>query len=962
MNTDLRKNTLTPILLGILALMVGLVAQGYLADPIETHADRPTDGLIVWAVAVLIGAIAVARTPPLPQLPSWAGPVSAGRFNPLKLTWAGAFFSLSSLLTLLALLLFGDETPGSGKWVLHLAAVGLFLLAALLLTRWEQPRLRLSKAEVVGLLLILGIALFFRLYRFGELPYGLWYDEADNGLWARQLLNDPLLRPLYADSTNLPAHFLYLVMFSFRLFGDGMWSIRLVAVGFGLLTVVAAYFCGRELFDPQGNGRAMGLLLAWLIAVSRWDVNWSRIGMHGVTVPFFELWTMGALLRGLRTGRPFAFAWAGVALGLGLCFYSPLRIFPLVVGGFVLIWLAQWLNRHRQADPGGGWGKTVRYALKVWALPAMLFLIGVLVAVAPVAQFALRQPQRFWARAGKISVFNEAATQTDPVKVLARSTARHLLMFNYEGDPNGRHNLPGAPMLDRLSGTLLVCGAVVAWRNWRDPRALLLGMWLLLSLSGGILTVSFESPQSLRSIGALPAAYGLVCMALTWFVEAWRGVFGTPGIRRLALPAVVLAAGIGVLEGWTYFGLWAHDFASWAAFNPAETHMAQDINAYRERYDLWFDPLLTAHLTTRYLAPDYTYYQHFDPATVFPIPGTSKEGVLLFVSPDTFKVREDIQRLYPGVRMEAFTHPESGRAVMYRYILDRELISSVQGLDASYISLQEGSSEAIHRVDQEIDMHWQAGDVPPVSYPFRAVWSGGLLAQQYGAYTLYVDAPDHVLLALDGEVLFNGSGPQSRRIVLAQGVHSFYLQCTVNGPGTIRLRWTVPWDQSEPQPVNVVSAGALYRAFWPTNGLVGRFYAGGDVNGEPAMVRIDRQLAYYFHFLPLPRPYRVEWRGRLLASMPGLYRLGVKAIGVASLYVDGQFVVESEGGQYQDAQIKLAAGFHDLYVSFLDDRDRSQIYLYWQVPGEFGPTLIDANSLFLPPADGSVYGPWWDAQ
>ena len=46
----------------------------------------------------------------------------------------------------------------------------------------------------------------------------------------------------------------------------------------------------------------LGAALA-LLAVSRWDVNWSRIGMHGVTLPFFELWVVAALLRGLRTGR-----------------------------------------------------------------------------------------------------------------------------------------------------------------------------------------------------------------------------------------------------------------------------------------------------------------------------------------------------------------------------------------------------------------------------------------------------------------------------------------------------------------------------------------------------------------------------------------------------------------------------------------------------------------------------------
>ena len=79
---------------------------------------------------------------------------------------------------------------------------------------------------VPALLVLLLIGATMRLYRFTELPYGVWYDEADNGLWVREILSDPGFRPIYVPSTNLPAHFLYLVALSFRLFGDSMHAIR----------------------------------------------------------------------------------------------------------------------------------------------------------------------------------------------------------------------------------------------------------------------------------------------------------------------------------------------------------------------------------------------------------------------------------------------------------------------------------------------------------------------------------------------------------------------------------------------------------------------------------------------------------------------------------------------------------------------------------------------------------------
>ena len=948
-SSDARHVTLTSLLLAIGALALGLVAQGYFARPLQMPALKPTDGLLVYAVVVAILGFAVARSPLRPKLDLGRG--APFQIGVRRLVWFLALLCVCGVLSMTALLLFREDAAGSFKWTLYLVSIPLFVFAVYVLSPRAGQRSRISASELSLLLLILVVAAFFRLYRFHDVPYGLWYDEADNGLWARRLLEYPALRPVYASTTNLPAHFLYLVMLAFRLFGDSMWSIRAVAVAFGLLTVVAAYFCGRELFGWSGAGRYLGLFLAFLIAVSMWDVNWSRIGMHGVTVPFFELWTMAALLRGLRSGRLSAFAWSGVALGLGLCFYSPMRVFPAVVGGFLLVWLARWLRHLPRGEGQGSTRRRIKHTVAVWGIPALLWFIGVLIAVAPVAQFALNHPDLFWDRAKKISLFREPQAQAHPVRAVLQATAKHLLMFNHRGDPNGRHNLPGKPMLDQLDAVLFVFGVTLCLLRWRDPRSALLLLWVSLPLSGGILSVSFEAPQSLRSIGALPAAYLLVCLAIEWFVAEWRRVFGAASGPHLRPVLLWLALAIGLSEGVTYFHIWANDFSSWAAFNPAETHIAQDINDYRADYDLCFDPLLTAHLATRYLAPDYQVYHHFDPAMVFPVQGAGDKGALLFVSPNTQIVNKAVQRLYPGVKVEPFAHAGSGRAVLYKYFLDRWTIASVQGLDASYTPLHGGGEGALYQVDRVVDFDWR--DDPPAAYPLQVIWSGGLLAPQYGKYTLHVDAPGEVLLALDGRAVFSGRGPTSAQVMMAQGVHALNLDCRLSAPGRVRLMWTVPWDQAETPALNPVPADSLYRASWPINGLVGRFYAGGD--GKPKIVRIDRQLAHYFHFLPLPRPYRVEWTGRLLAPVDGVYQLGIKAVSWASLTVDGRTVVETTApGQYASQNLTLPAGMHDIEVQFFDHQDRSQIYLYWIVPGDERPQLIPPEALFLPQE-----GTWW---
>jgi 4-amino-4-deoxy-L-arabinose transferase-like glycosyltransferase len=740
---------------------------------------------------------------------------------------------------------------------------------------------------------------------------------------------------------------LYLVAGAFRLLGDSMHAIRAVAVLFGLLTVVAAYSCGREVGERTAGGASMGLVLAALLAVSRWDVNWSRIGMHGVTVPFFSLWAMAALLRGLRTNRLAAFGWAGLALGIGLCFYSPLRIFPVIVAGYLLAWGARWLIQLQRAHPGWTATRLLRQTWSAWGVPALLFALGTTLAIAPVADFAQREPELFWDRARKVSIMASPEAQANPTRAVLSSTVKHLLMFHYRGDPNGRHNLPSAPMLARLTGVLMVFGLVLCLLRPWEPTSVLLMLWLFVPLSGGIMSTWFEAPQSLRSIGSLPAVYLLACLPMAWFAGEWARVFPHPGVqRRLALLALLVVGAIAVENGVTYFQVWGHDFASWAAFNPAETHLAQDINRYRQDYELRFDPLLTAHLATRYLAPDYEVYHHFDPATVFPLRGTSQQGIVLFIAPDTYPVRDLARELYPGVMVETFGHAGSDRIVLHKYLFTREELASVQGLDARY-ALPGDPNRVEYRMERALDVEW--GDDPPLPRPFAASWTGGLLAPRYGAYRLQVELPGSFTLWVDGQPLLFGEGFAGRDVVLAQGTHSLALDGEVTDPGVVRLSWRPPGEEA----LRPVPGDALYRAYWPVRGLLGRYYANVNWEGEPELARIDRQIGYYFHFLPLPRPYTVEWTGRINVPVPGPYHFRVEAVSEATLLIDGELVYDSRSGPVTPGPLALSAGMHEIEVRFLDDRSHSQVYLYWEHP-DGRSELVPSNALYPPEA-----GAWW---
>ena len=249
------------------------------------------------------------------------------------------------------------------------------------------------------------------------------------------------------------------------------------------------------------------------------------------------------------------------------------------------------------------------------------------------------------------------------------------------------------------------------------------------------------------------------------------------------------------------------------------------------------------------------------------------------------------------------------------------------------------------RIDPEVDLDLAAS--APLEPPFRVTWTGGLLAPAFGPYVIEVEAPGTCALSLDGQTLAAGAGRQRREAQLAQGVHVLRLDCQIESAGIVQLRWQPPGSDV----LDTVPGDTLYRPVWAGSGLVGRFYANDSWSGEAALVRVDRQLGHYFHFLLLPRPYTVEWRGRLLAPYSGVYKLAVKSISQASVEVDGTTVIAPSA--QAEEELYLAAGMHELSVRYLDNAPHSQVYLYWKPPeGELA--LVPPEVLYLPQEGG-----WW---
>ncbi|MFN8459646.1 MAG: glycosyltransferase family 39 protein [Anaerolineae bacterium] len=769
----------------------------------------------------------------------------------------------------LAFRFFDNEDAYPQAWWLYLSSLILLVGGGLLLTTGPAWRVELrtlfpNRTIILGVALVLGVALFMRLYNFTGQPYGIWYDEAEAGLQARRMLSDPGYRPIFYSPINITGHLLALYALALNWLGNNIQAMRLVSVLFGLGAVVAAYLLGQELRSPR-----FGLLLAFLVAVARWHVNFSRIAMTGIDAPFFELLALFFLVRLLKRGLLRDVLWVALVLGFGSMFYTAFRLFVLALLLFVAVacllglvdphWRRWWSVTLRQNHWSDHLGRLALLLVTVWLV------------VMPLVKFAVKDPEGFWYRTNQISILTRRY-QPDLFKAIWDSGTKHLLMFNFKGDNNGRHNLPGEPMLDPVMAILGVLGLGVALRRWRQPANLFFLILLPLALAGGIFSVDFEAPQSLRSIAVIPAVLYFVALALAALGDEAKQALKPLPQLWLMFPAFGLLGLILVLNAYTYFVRQANDFASWNAFSTPETVTARKMAELGPNYRFFLSPFLAAHPTLRFVAPNITDQQTLPLPDALPIREPGDRPVALLIHPDDVWVFNEAQRLYPGAQFEAATsRTEEATPIVYFVNLQPLNLTSVQGLDLRYYDRQVLTGDdplppALHTervLTAQAD--WPA-NLPPAVFKagaqgeFVAEWSGVLYAPRYGPYSLRLKTPASGWLEVDGNVIFDGQGEQLTGLPLAQGNHSLRIRAAV-APGQVAFSWQPPRESE-----TIVPTWALYVPPVLNHGLLGTFYANDRWEGQPALQRIDPFLDTYFHFTRSPvrtrSSGRVRWMRR----------------------------------------------------------------------------------------------------
>lgn len=468
--------------------------------------------------------------------------------------------------------------------------------------------LRLVKSKftpIVLLVITILIAAFFRFYQLNHLPPGLHPSEAANGLDVFRIIDHHDLRVLYNTSGPREALFFYFQAIFVLLLGNTILALRIAPALFGVAAVVVIYFWAKDWF-----GRRVGLLAAFVAAISPWLVTISRDGFRASLVPLVVALVAFLGGRAINSGKRIYFILAGLVFGLGLYTYTAfvaLAAAVVLTLVFLLIKRRDWAKRHQT-------NLIVGFVVAaVVAVPLIIFSIGHL---SQVGQLVSRS-----------SFLTKDLNGGRPLPTLIDSSTKTLLQFNFRGDENYRQNLAGVPLLDIFIGLMFVLGILLSFRRIKRPKyfalmAIFAVMLLPAAASAG------DLPSSLRSIGAAPATFIFAALGINYLLARWYLIFPINGLARTTgLGVIILLLALSMIRSYKqYFVAWAQDPKTYVAYSEDMVAMARYLNKAGSGQTDFVASDDYSIKTVEYLTHHKTNFTHlsFDELKNLPITGGKK--------------------------------------------------------------------------------------------------------------------------------------------------------------------------------------------------------------------------------------------------------------------------------------------------------------------------------------------------
>ena len=437
------------------------------------------------------------------------------------------------------------------------------------------------------------LAVFLRVDQLDQLPPGLYADEAVNALDALRLINDGNFAIFYPGNNGREPLHIYFEALALLLWGNRPWSLRLASALIGILSIPLFYRFAGDLFQEKGKtlAHAAGVTAMAGMAFLYWHLSLSRVVLRAIFLLPLMIAAYLLFWRGWRQNRPWLFVGSGIALGLSQYTYLPARLLPLPLILFAAIQsLVEWRKKKLPF-------KSLLQRPQIYGL---LIVGGVsFLLFAPLAIYFTNHPNFFLQRVSSATIGQENEPAAAAMTTIFDGNARKVLaMFSFQGDLNGRHNLPGRPVFDFVSSILFFIGLLVALTGIKKPRHQFILLWLAVMLTPTLL--STEAPHFLRAVGALPPILLLLTSGMIFLIDRLKIWVG----ERWSLSAAILIGAYCLLTFIIsyndYFHRWPQVADLNESFSLGEVELAQRALTLIEEKDVAVPLRLLAHPTFQY--------------------------------------------------------------------------------------------------------------------------------------------------------------------------------------------------------------------------------------------------------------------------------------------------------------------------------------------------------------------------
>jgi len=693
----------------------------------------------------------------------------SGIFSPFNLLLASAALALAGQYFLFTrrLLALGVIFYAAAGVLFIMTGAGLKEKTDAIPEKDEERRPKTaSKAEIYVFLAVMLAAVFFRVFMINEIPSGCYRDEGQNGNEAINIMNGVELEgtklPVYIERfTQNAAMYMYPIAAMFKIFGIGVLQIRVVSVIFGILTVAAFYFLLRNLY-----GWKLAAAGAFILAVLRWHVNFSRVGFLGsLTVLIFVI-VLYFLVRAVKNGKLSYFVMAGAATSLSLYSYIAARLIPvgiIIFGAFMFF-------------------KNNRFIRVKW----MKIALGVLAAVivlAPLGSYVIKNREAFMTRTATVSIFNHDMLkaiggryvndkgQVKPwMEMYAHNVWTTMLMFNYIGDGNPRHNYNTRPQLDYITGIVFVLGIFLILSQGLSVFGFLFMALFISLLQAGLFSI--ESPQAYRTIAVIPLVVLAVVAAMKRIRDIITEKFGKNSGNVLIKAAGILLAGVPYNNYNEYFNGWAKDSGAWAEFSMDEYSMGRYVHSLGDGYQALVMPSWLDSYTYNFATYPYKNSVKFDPSEWIPIRAKIFKNFVYILDTSYLPLKPVLQGMYPNGKYVEFRHKYGERLLWWAFEVPYDDVKHYQdkpvknGLTGYYYRDNEKLPP------KELSSHWQGRPVftrldpfilfnwvvDPIMGPFSVKWTGRIKIDKPGTYVFSTNSNDYSDVTVNGKRVVTNPG------------------------------------------------------------------------------------------------------------------------------------------------------------------------------------------------------------